>query len=599
MKLERLYSNNEKFKNIEFNEGLNIILGKISNRKDNTKDTHNLGKSTLIYVIDYMLLKEIDSSHIFKKHINIFKDYIFYIEIKVNNNKFVTIKRKVDEGNKVSIKIHEKTNQERTKFTEWDYENIPISTKSKKKQSAKIILNDILEFNVVEHFNYRNGLNYFLRSQQDYNDIFRLNKFSRSSDKSWKPYLFSLLGFNDEILIKKYESTENINLQKNMLKEVKGKLSIDSEEVDKINGLIEIKRNVADKLQEEINSFNFYGFDDNITKNLVNGIENNIAKLNTLRYKLEYDIDEIQKSLENNILFDLDKTEMLFNEVKLYFPNQLKKSYEELIQFNKEITSERHGYLEKSLKNKKVKLLDIDKELKELNEKRIIYMEKIKEKDTFNKFRECQAEVVNIEKEISELDVQLNNVDIVNSIEKQKEKEESKEKKYIKEIKDSIEKSNDVYKGIRILFNNYVSTILNWNGLLSITPKKTGNIEFEATILDTITGVKTSQADGNSYKKIICVCFDLAILSFYSKLNYFKFVYHDGSFESLDDRKKINYIDLIKKLIDEKDLQIIITMIEDDIPYKDNGEKYKFTNDDIILELNDNNEEGTLFGIRF
>ena len=57
MKISRIYSN-KNFKNITFNlTGLNIISGKIFNPKNMESDSHNLGKSILVDVIDFILLK--------------------------------------------------------------------------------------------------------------------------------------------------------------------------------------------------------------------------------------------------------------------------------------------------------------------------------------------------------------------------------------------------------------------------------------------------------------------------------------------------------------------------------------------------------------
>ncbi|WP_170917444.1 DUF2326 domain-containing protein [Maledivibacter halophilus] len=91
----------------------------------------------------------------------------------------------------------------------------------------------------------------------------------------------------------------------------------------------------------------------------------------------------------------------------------------------------------------------------------------------------------------------------------------------------------------------------------------------------------------------------MAILAHYSNKNYFRFVYHDGSFESLDDRKKINYIDLVRKLAKKCGIQIIIIAIDSDIPIDENNKKYKFEKGEVILELTDESDEGRLFGFSF
>jgi uncharacterized protein YydD (DUF2326 family) len=53
MKISRIYSN-KNFKNVKFNDGFNAIVAYIES--ENKEDTHNLGKTSLIRVIDFLLL---------------------------------------------------------------------------------------------------------------------------------------------------------------------------------------------------------------------------------------------------------------------------------------------------------------------------------------------------------------------------------------------------------------------------------------------------------------------------------------------------------------------------------------------------------------
>jgi uncharacterized protein YydD (DUF2326 family) len=103
MKLSQLYAN-KSFKNIKFNDGLNLVLAKVTRKLDLNKDSHNLGKTTLIAVIDFMLLKQIPDEHIFNKYKDKFAGYVFYLEILLNSGKYLTVKRKVDYPTKISFK---------------------------------------------------------------------------------------------------------------------------------------------------------------------------------------------------------------------------------------------------------------------------------------------------------------------------------------------------------------------------------------------------------------------------------------------------------------------------------------------------------------
>ena len=72
--------------------------------------------------------------------------------------------------------------------------------------------------------------------------------------------------------------------------------------------------------------------------------------------------------MENEFSFNLAVVSEIFKEVEIYFPDQLTKSYEDLIEFNQQITSERKALLKDSLniktealKKVKLSLLDLNK----------------------------------------------------------------------------------------------------------------------------------------------------------------------------------------------------------------------------------------------
>ena len=75
------------------------------------------------------------------------------------------------------------------------------------------------------------------------------------------------------------------------------------------------------------------------------------------------------------------------------------------------------------------------------------------------------------------------------------------------------------------------------------------------------------------------------------------FVYHDGVFESLDDRKKKNLLVVIRRYA-ELGLQPIITLIDSDLPVHMDESESVFGRDEIVLSLHDENEQGRLFKMK-
>ena len=109
MKLVRLYSNRPSvFLPIAFNgivdTDLSVIFARITRPKDIRKDSHNLGKTILISLIDFLLLKEVNDSNSFLiKHMDRFSDFNFYLEILTPDGSFVTIQRAVETHTRISL----------------------------------------------------------------------------------------------------------------------------------------------------------------------------------------------------------------------------------------------------------------------------------------------------------------------------------------------------------------------------------------------------------------------------------------------------------------------------------------------------------------
>ena len=123
MKLSKLYTNQPKhFKPIWFNDGLNVVLGKITKPENQDRDSHNLGKSLLIDVIDYCLLKTVNQSHFTKLLPESLEDMEFYLEISLDQESFLTIKRNIKQNTKIRFKEFSKGDQDFTNIgdNEWD-----------------------------------------------------------------------------------------------------------------------------------------------------------------------------------------------------------------------------------------------------------------------------------------------------------------------------------------------------------------------------------------------------------------------------------------------------------------------------------------------
>lgn len=579
MKISKIYSN-KNFKNIEFNDKFNaIVASKQSNEK---KDTHGLGKSTLIRVIDFLLISSYNKNTDKLLGNDLFIGQEFYGEFKLNNGKYLVIKRAINSATKVFFKLNDSKLDSFKLDIDWDEEL------TFKKARAK--LNEYLGFNTLKNWDYRKSITYFLRSQQDYLDVFELNKF-KGKHKYWKPFVFDLLGFNGNLILEKLEIEENIEDLKKKTKTLKLEAQIDTSEKDRLEGLLEIKKSELSEIKNQIDKFNFFKEDIHTNKHLVEEIDTKLQAFNTDRYRISYEINKIESSL-SEISDDIDDKEInsLFKDVNLYYPKQLKKEYEDLINFQKSLTTERKEFLTETLSLLKLDYTKLNKSIKEIESRKSDLLSLLTEKDSYFKFKEYQKKTIGIEVEIERIKGKLKAIDISLVFENEiKEKKEIISNK-ISELKDSLSKRK--HSNINKTFNSIIKEILDTTALISLKLNKQGNVEFNADYQNKTDLVKTSESQGTTYKKLLCVAFDLSLLVNYSDKSFYKFVYHDGVLEGLDDRIKIRYINLIKEFCEEYDLQYIVTLIDSDLP-KDMPNLIE--DNDICLRLNDKDNSGKLF----
>lgn len=598
MKISKIYSNNDKFREIDLSDGMNIILGRVTNKANLDSDSHNLGKSTLIGLIDFMFLKELDRGNFLKDNSKKFDTYIFFMELKKSENDFITIKRGVKNNTKISLKFHQKGKRDFRECVNWDYKDIPLTTTDSNK-NPKDILNRYWGMDNIFPYNYRQYINYFLRTQYDYDEVFKLSKF-KGKDVAWKPAIAHLLGFNGDLIKEKYNIESNIATEQKLLAEMEDKLKISLNDLNQIESLLEINEVKKQTLQTKIDNFDFYLKERELNRELIEEVETKISYFNSEEYKLKYEVQKIKESIKRSTPFDIQKVKDLFSEIKVLFPNQLEKEYTDLIKFNNEITEERNRFLKETLENLEEELDQININLIQLNERRNTTLAILKEKDSFAKFKVFQMGLVEIENEISNLLSKISNYDVLKKMNENIKVKIGNLKTQIEDIEKHLKNGSETFRKINLDFSKLVDEILAETAVLYYEINSAKNIEFKAEIVSIEDEKITSKSEGYSYRKMLCVCFDLAVLLNYNIKEFYQFVYHDGSLESMSNTKKIRYIDKIRKLCSDNEIQYIFTALEDDIPRNTDGSLYEIDESEIAMILDDReNNEGRLFGMSF
>jgi uncharacterized protein YydD (DUF2326 family) len=589
MKLSRIYSNQPTlFEPVAFRDGLNVVIAEIREPENREKDTHNLGKTTLSRLIDFCLLKPRDKDFFLFKHLDRFGIFVFFLEVKVDEGDFLTIRRSVENSSRISFKKHNEPLQDFVALpeVEWDHWEMPF-------ERAKTLLDGILNLTAIAPFDYRDALGYSLRVQDDYGDIFQLDKY-RGKYADWKPYLAKMLGFRTEPIQENYALEDEIKELSANAARSRAELIGALDDPDKIDGMLVVKQSQALELERQVRQYNFQFADAHITEDLVNQVEAQISELNQRRYYLSMHQRRIQDSLKEKIVFDADSAESLFAEAGVAFAGQIKKRFEDLTRFNVAIAQERTSFLSEELKRINSELGEIAKELTLLNARRAESLSILDDKQTFSKYRKISVQLVEVKTDVEMLLRQRRAAQDLQNIVAEISKKKSRRAELRVLIEENIrDQANNRYKSIRLFFNEIVKKTIDRSVVLHTRVNDNGNLEFSADILNQ-QGAETSEALGHTYRKLLCVAFDMAIARAYSKERFIHFLYHDGALETLDDRKKLNLIGLIRAYAAEG-MQHIITLIDSDLPLLPDGSIFAFEQDEVVLLLHDQGDDGRLF----
>jgi len=596
MKISKLYCNKpDLFGPIEFLPGLNVVMGEIRLPENRKKDTHNLGKTTLCRLLDFGFLEGRDPKFFLFKHFDLFKDFIFFLEIELADASYLTVRRGVEEATKISFKKHEARHQDFSSLPEgsWDHLELPF-------ERAREMLDSLLDWRALKPWPYRKELGYLLRSQDDYRDVFQLHKFI-GAHSDWKPFLAQVLGFNADLIGKHYEKEAELTTKQEIVQTIMNELGGSVEDISKIEGLLLLKQKEAEKKQKLLDAFDFRAQDKGHTKQLVEVIDENIANLNAERYSLTQNKKKVLASLEDDqILFDPNEAQQLFEEAGVLFKDQIKKDFQQLISFNKAITDERRVYLQEERAEIEAELKRVNAELNTLGKRRSDMLAFLSATDIFSKYKQVSDEMVGLRADITSLERQRGQLTRLQELRTEIRTITEERGQLQIQIEADVEQQNSdnksLFSTIRLFFSEFVEAVIDRKALLSVSPNKEGHLDFKADILDE-SGNTTSADLGHSYRKLLCIAFDMALLRAHLDQKFPRFVYHDGVFESLDDRKKENLLATIREY-DELGIQSIITLIDSDLPKPSKDGQPVFTSDEIILTLHDQNAEGRLFRMK-
>jgi uncharacterized protein YydD (DUF2326 family) len=574
VRLVSLYSNDDvRFTPIAFNESVSAVLAEIRIPANRDLDTHNLGKTTVGSLIDFCLLKGKDPKFFLFKHENVFGPFSFYLEIALPGPRYVTIRRPVLPGSKVDFLVRSTSTPDATGLPEYDWDHLNVPS-----DRARLLLEGLLEID-----------GYLIRTQQDYQDVFQLGKFS-GKHQDWKPFVAHLLGSQSGKVTDLYNKRTERDQAQSELAILVREWGNEESDPSLIEGLLASTRRQIAAKTETLDGFNFRG----------DQLDDRIVRLNDEHYGLRQVEARISESREHRrIIFDPKAAKTLFEEAGVTFSKQLERDYDQLIEFNRAITHERQQALLQQLEESRQRIAGIEGELVELNAERARSLSFLRQSDSLAKYKQTSKDLAKLQVDLAVLEQRRHAAARLAELRRHARTLSAEFDRLQTEVEDELaELSKDEdgrFGQIRRYFGEIISKVIGEQAILSMTLNNQGGIEFHAELVGA-TGVATSGDKGTSYRKLLCIAFDLAVLRAYLDVRFPRFVYLDGALEQLEPRKRGNLIEVFREYA-AAGLQPIISLLDSDLPAPLGESTRTLTVEDVVLTLHDEGDDGRLFKI--
>ncbi|KZL91702.1 DUF2326 domain-containing protein [Clostridium magnum] len=579
-----VYSLNENkiLKEYEFNTtGISIVLGE-KDRDRIEGDSNGVGKTTFVELIRCLLGQRIKKTILNSKEIVENKVFV-YIKCRVNN-KILYLGKKLYEQNGYIL------NEEKIHYDIGNWEK-----KSESEYREKI--ENILVKNKEETYNVKLSslMEYVARdSVEGFIDICRSNRHADLA-AACLAYLCGLPYWFEMEINKIKTQINKLRVKKEFINSLKDEIA--DLRVEKKKLQIEV-----DELNESIsnlnitNSINLYEEKYKQAREEYSDLKKVIIRNERQADQYKRNILSLKQNKENSEkLINLkDFYEQLLN----YFPGNLKKSYEEIVEFYAFMEGNREIIYTKNIENLEKSIELLKEKLDKVKNTMESYSAIINNKEFTEDYNSLINKLNEKHKVLSEIEYKIDVYDSQKKINKE-----------INEYKSKILTNNTKFQNLfekyemntQCIVNDFSEMVLktyNEQGDLSL--EYNNSVDGKSTTGRIKISSKIPDEESHGIKTMKIIMFDLALL--FSRIRNedgIKFLIHDGAM-TLPDNKlaKFNLIEFAdKKLKELKKGQYIITANISDFTKDQITEFYK---KEYVIKAIDKSEDGNrCLGIRF
>lgn len=585
--LVRLYSEtNLLVKDISFEPGINIILGKYSGDKD-ANGINGIGKSSLVRLINFCFLSG-SAEKIFSQPKYEFlrkNEHNIILEFSLNGKKYF-IKRYF------------------AKLDQIYFGSIPDRLEAFEKSEIKKLLTNVLfpiEKDTVFFEGNRFGtlLNFFIKddleSQKRF-DALNFLGYANPNVKDIAIYNFFLLNLPTKNLVRYAEVSKDYDSKSGTVKELErtvkattGK-SIEEFKTEKI----QVEQRIS-LLEKSLSDYNFLENYKNIEGDLVELTKKINIQLETY-HSYNHDLKRLKELYAYDIEIDTDQIRKLLNEALQTFGDLVKKSLDEVINFKKDILANRNKFLVRKEQGLQKNIDAALKNLSQLEGERSVLYKRLKEKGALESIENTYKDLINEKSNLERTMQYIGGIEEIQDILIDLDVTISELKR---DILSDLAQYEKALNSVRALFKDILENAIfidessdsAYFDVKRLTNTKRNHLPFKFEV-----EIPKAEALGQARLKLIA--YDLMV--FFNNIKSDRklpdFLVHDGVYHSVSHKSTTNTLNYIaRRFNSDPSFQYITTFNEDEIEISEENEgtygKFEFNwKENVIITLSDSKD---------
>lgn len=574
--IKKIYASDKRFKTVEFQKGLNVILAERT-EGSSEKDTRNgAGKTTLINIIHFCLGADVKGLGL--PHVDL-EDWDFYIDITICG-KNITAKRSIKKSNYITVN--------------GDIAGLPVPAEKDDDSEAFFYKNDDWKKLLgLCLFKLRNGLkpkykptfrslvSYFIRRGVDaYSRPF--THFRNQKTFDWQINSAYLLGLNWDHASEAQEIRDMSSALKALNSAVKAGIVSSQGELEAERVRLTKMLTEETKAIESFKVLPQYKALQDKANDLTTSIHQSSNNLLMLRRKLS----RYEESISSETPPEQSSVEKLYAEAGVLFAASVKKTLDEAKEFHAAIVENRKKFLQTEITEIKHQITRVESDINAFTEERASLMRLLQTHGALEEFSLLQERVVEKRERLEAVKTKLTEL---KDISKQQKEIKTRKLELDTKLQRDYELSRPNWEKAVALFNESSLALYDQPGNLIINTTENG-YEFDVEI-------QRSSSEGVGKMKIFC--YDMMLVELSAEKKGMDFLIHDSTiYDGVDSRQRAHALEYAHKRAEEHDFQYICAINSDMIPYDDFEEEFDISQF-VRLTLGDKEPSDSLMGFHF